>query len=90
MTAAELLNVTEVERLALGPGDMLVFKCPMRLTDEEYAEIGNRFRESVPGMKVIVLEGGADISVLKRDAGREAHSFTDAHGVTWVQATGHL
>ena len=67
MTGAELLAVTDVERLALGPGDILVLKYPERLTEVEFEEIGNRIRAVIPdpNTKIIVLEAGLDISVLR-------------------------
>lgn len=66
MTAAQLLDVAEVERLTLGPGDMLVLKVPVRLADDDFAEIGNRLRAALPpGTKILVLEAGLDISVLR-------------------------
>jgi hypothetical protein len=68
MTAAELLDVAEVERLALGPGDMVVIKCPMYLNDDEFEEMGNRFKAAFPdGTKFVILEGGVDIAVIKAD-----------------------
>lgn len=68
MTAAELLNVTEVERLALRPGDILVFKCPRALTPEEFEELSSRLKERFPDTKAMFLEGGMDVAVLRAEA----------------------
>lgn len=68
MTAAELLDVAEVERLALKPGDVLVLKCPQHLTIEEFEEISARFKEMFPDTKCLVLEGGIDVAVLRAEA----------------------
>lgn len=66
MTGAELIDVAEVERLALGPDDMLVLKSPMLLSEDEHAEIAARLRALLPpGTKILVLEAGLDISVLR-------------------------
>lgn len=67
MTAAELLDVAEVERLVLKPGDILVLKCPNLLTAEEFDEISARFKAKFPDTKVMVVEGGADIAVLRAE-----------------------
>lgn len=67
MTAAELLDTVEVERLALRPGDILVLKCPQHLTIEEFEEISARFKEMFPDTKCMVLDGGADIAVLRAE-----------------------
>ncbi len=65
MTAADLLAVTDVERLSLNPDDMLVLKSPVILSDDDYAEISNRLRALLPDTKIIILEAGLDISVLR-------------------------
>ena len=67
MTAAELLDTAEVERLALRPGDILVFKCPMRLSDADYTEISERIKERFPDTKAMILEGGMDVAVLRAE-----------------------
>ena len=66
-TGAELLDVTEVERLALKPGDILVLKCPRNVTDAEFNEISAQFRAQLPDTQVLVLEGGMDIAVLRAE-----------------------
>lgn len=65
MTAAELLDVAEVERLTLNPGDMLVLKSPIRLSNDERAQLAEQLRLLLPDTKVIALEAGLDISVLR-------------------------
>lgn len=67
MKASELLDVADVERLALRPGDILVFKCPNRLTAEEFEYVRARFKELLRDAKVMVVEGGADIAVLRAE-----------------------
>jgi hypothetical protein len=67
MTAAELLDTAEVERLTLRPGDILVFKCPIQLSDAEIQEISARFKVELPGTKVMILEAGADVAVLRAE-----------------------
>jgi len=69
MTAAELLDVTEVERLALRPGDMLVFKCQQSLSDAEYAELEDRTKAALGGLnvKILVLDGGLDVQVIRSE-----------------------
>lgn len=67
MTAGELLDVTEVERLALKPGDILVLKCPLQLSLEEFEEISARLKEQFPNTKCMILEGGIDVAVLRAE-----------------------
>ncbi|NUS26055.1 MAG: hypothetical protein HOV92_17785 [Streptomyces sp.] len=67
MTATELLDTAEVERLALRPGDALVLKCPHLISDAEFTEISARFKEVFPDTRVLIIEGGADIAVLRAE-----------------------
>ncbi len=66
MTVAELCDIAEVNRVVLGPDDMIVVKVPYWLTDEEHAELGTRLRTAIPlPTKILVMENGADLSVLR-------------------------
>lgn len=67
MTAAELLDTVEVERLALRPGDILVFKCPGQLTIEEFEGLSARLKERFPDTEAMILEGGMDVAVLRAE-----------------------
>lgn len=67
MTAAELLDTAEVERLALRPGDILVFKCPMRLSDDDFTDLSARIKEKFPDTEAMILEGGMDVAVLRAE-----------------------
>lgn len=68
MTLAELADVAEVERLALRPGDIVVVKIPWRISDEEATYVKAQTDEVFPdGQKVVVLDGGADIAVLRAE-----------------------
>lgn len=67
MTAAELLATIEVEHLALEPGDTLVFKYSKLLTRVEFEEIREQVQRVLPDTKVLVLEGGADVAVLRAE-----------------------
>lgn len=69
MTAAELLDVIEVERTALNPGDIVVLKYPDMLSMAEFDELKTRMEASFKdlGVKIALLEGGLDISVLKAE-----------------------
>lgn len=65
MKASELLDIADVERLALRPGDVVVFKCPVRLDDAEHDWVTSLLRAVIPEpTKILILESGADIAVL--------------------------
>jgi hypothetical protein len=67
MTAADLLDLIEVERLTLEPGDTLVLKCSRLLTAAEFDAIGEQFKANLPGTKVLILEGSVDLAVLRAE-----------------------
>jgi hypothetical protein len=57
--------------LSLRPGDTLVFRCPNVLRpgqrDELRARLAERFRE----IPIVVLDGGSDLSVIRREQAGE-------------------
>jgi hypothetical protein len=64
---AELPEITEVQRLTLKPGDLLVVR-----TDETLdAQTADRLRErlyawlGVPGVRILVLDRGASLEVVE-------------------------
>lgn len=65
VTAAQLLDVVEVERLAIQPGDIVVVKAPMRLTAGDCEYIHDKMKAVLPDTDIIVLECGMDIAVIK-------------------------
>lgn len=68
VSAAELLEAIEVEHLTLTPGDILVFKCQNLLTRDEFDAIREHVKLVLPDTKVLVVEGGADLAVLRRES----------------------
>lgn len=67
MTAAELVDVAEVERLRLRPGDTLVVKVPYWMNVDEYAQLSENMTKAFPDTKIVVLERGADLAVLRAE-----------------------
>lgn len=63
---------TEVKRLAIRPGDLLVLKVDHYLDDEAVDDLHVRLLEALgPDVKVLVLEPGAEIGVIGPDADGE-------------------
>ena len=62
---AQLLDLITVERLELGPEDILVLKSPISLSMDEAESLTQRLRAHVRGTPVLILDGGADLSVLR-------------------------
>lgn len=59
------LELKEVDILRLQPGDMLVIRAPMRLSDYAKKRIGEAIRKEFPEHKVLVLEEGLSLEVLR-------------------------
>ena len=60
---------TDVNRLRLLPGDVVVIKYPGRRTRQDAERIWNAMNEMFPNNKVLILEDGADIGVLSEHGG---------------------
>lgn len=71
MSEIELPAVDEVKILRLQPGDTIVCRTERRLTDEEFAKIGENLKRCFPDSRVAVLDGGATIEVLRAEVPRE-------------------
>lgn len=53
-----------IQRLELAPDDLLVFKYPTRLPPEAQKGVQAAFKRIAPGLKVLVLDGGASLDLL--------------------------
>jgi hypothetical protein len=58
------LEGLRIEVAHLGPDDYLVFTADRPLADVEVANIVERTRQTFPGRKVIVLDGGLNVAVI--------------------------
>jgi len=57
----------EVKRLTLGPGDRLVITYPRLLSQQEADRLRQRFAAALRDVPVIILDGGADVSVVAEE-----------------------
>lgn len=68
--SAAIPAVQSVEQLKVESGDTLVLKFKQRLTQENHEQIRRTFNNSLserfPDLRLIILDNGADIQVLKR------------------------
>ena len=67
MTAVDLTDVAEIERLALRPGDAIVYKHPRRLDRHDYDYVSEQLKTAFPDRKILILEDGADLAVLRAE-----------------------
>ena len=61
---AGIPKVKQVERLAMGDNDIIVLKFPNHLGMKNMACIREHMAHEFPNRRVLILEGGADISVI--------------------------
>jgi hypothetical protein len=59
-----LIDLQDIQRLRLEPGDVLVLRMPDRLTAAAVEHLANTMQDAIPGHKVIVLEKGAQLEVV--------------------------
>jgi hypothetical protein len=57
------------------PGDVILYRCPMRLADAQRAEVMAMLNEVFPNHESMVLDGGQDIAVLRPVPGFFARLF---------------
>lgn len=60
-------ELPEARILRLEPGDTLVLRYGKLLTDMEADEILSRIKADFPDHRVVVLDGGATLDVLRRE-----------------------
>lgn len=58
--------VGEIGSLRLEPDDVLIFRTPDILSDENYRRLNDSLRKVFPGHKVLFLEEGASIEVARK------------------------
>jgi hypothetical protein len=61
------IELEDVRRLHLDPGDVLVVRLPHRPSPEEAWHLRERLADVFPGRKALILGPGADIEVLSDD-----------------------
>jgi hypothetical protein len=59
------VELPEVRILRLQEGDVLLFQSPLRLTDEEAAEMVERIQATFPGHRALVVENGVEVTVAR-------------------------
>lgn len=60
------LSVFEsAEVVSLRPGDVVLFRCPMVLNNNQRAQTVAMLNEVFPDFESIILDGGTDIAVLR-------------------------
>ncbi len=67
--SVEIRYLGDLQRLEMKPGEVLVLKCQDRLPLAAVERIKAHFTNELPGVKVLVLDGGMDIGVLSPIAG---------------------
>ncbi len=61
------LDWAQVSVLALHPGDVLVFTTPRTLSDAQRSVIQMQVAREFPGHKVVLLEDGCSLQVVRKD-----------------------
>lgn len=59
-----MIELEEVRRLRVEPGDALVVKMAHPVSREVHKRIRNQFEQTHPGVTILILEPGIDLEVL--------------------------
>jgi len=51
--------------LPLRPTDQLIFRCKQKLSEEMYRRVNEEIKRLLPGVKVLLLNSGFDVEVLR-------------------------
>jgi len=87
MNAESPLSIFDsVNVISLRPGDVLLFRCPGYLTNDQRARATAVLNEVFPAHETMILDGGQDIAVLRPEPGLVARImqrlFGKAQGAT--------
>lgn len=63
--------VSEVQRMEIRPGDVVVVKCEVLIRPEFKVYLQKQIRAAFPDNKVIVIDGGIELQVLADPDGAE-------------------
>jgi hypothetical protein len=62
------IKMVDMSVLSLRPGDVVVLRCGGKISDNLYAILKETIKPHFPNNKVIILEQGMEISVLRDDS----------------------
>lgn len=80
MKTENALSIFEsVNVVSLQPGDVVLFRCPNRLNDNQRAETVEFLDEIFPDHESVILDNGQDIAVLRRAPGLLKRIFSKAN-----------
>lgn len=81
MKVDELLSAFDsVNVVSLRTGDVLLFRCPQRLSDKQREEAAEMLNEVFPDYETMILDNGQDIAVLRSEPGLIGRMFARAKG----------
>ncbi|MDO8313077.1 MAG: hypothetical protein Q7T25_14175 [Sideroxyarcus sp.] len=77
MKTEDALSVFEtVNVVSLQPGDVVLFRCPNRLGQNQHAAALDMLNEVFPDHESVILDNGQDIAVLRPEPGLWARIFS--------------
>ena len=59
------IAVSDLARIDLQPGDLLLFRHEKRISDASVRHIKDQCAELLPGHRVMVIDGGLELAVLR-------------------------
>lgn len=81
MDVAKVLSAFDsVNVISLRAGDVVLFRCPNRLSDKQREEAAEMLNEVFPDYETMILDAGQDIAVLRPEPGIIGRMFARAKG----------
>jgi hypothetical protein len=78
VSEADLPEITEIRRVALSPGDVVVARLKGRISQAAADSVSQRLKGAFPDNRVVLLDGRIDLDIVTAPA--PAEPVTEAQG----------
>jgi hypothetical protein len=65
MTDEIEIKISDLSRVELAPGDVVIYRHPLRISEAAAAAIRNNLSKAFPGHRIGILEDGAELAVVR-------------------------
>jgi hypothetical protein len=62
------ITITDIQRLVVHPGEVLVVRVPGNISQAEHARVVDAFKQALPGVPVFVTRDDVEFTVIAQEA----------------------
>ena len=59
------IKISDLSRLELAPGDVLIYRHPLRISQDSVAAIRSNLSKAFPGHRIGILDDGGELAVVR-------------------------